>query len=67
MFNSTYGAGYRAGMSERTFEIRHDGKKYPTVVTCPFRHPLQFISRELWYSGMHDGTMRRLRMGASKW
>jgi len=60
MFNSTYGAGFRSGMSEPDVEMMPDGTTRLVRPVCPFRHPLQFISRELWYCGLHDGTVKRL-------
>lgn len=62
MFNSTYGAGYRAGMAEPDVEMLPDGTKVLIRPTCPFRRPLQFISRELWHMGLHDGMVKRLSL-----
>lgn len=47
MFNQAYGAGYRAGMTER------DGE-----AVCPYP-PHRFLSCAAWRNGLNDGVLKR--------
>ena len=62
MFNKTYGAGYRAGMSEPSLKRNPDGTDtfVLTMPENPFTKPWQFISNMLWDIGLHDGLMKRI-------
>ena len=59
MYNSTYGAGYRAGFAEPVFKPTGRGTKVIEPPACPFS-PWRFVSYTLWHSGYHEGTMKRL-------
>lgn len=59
MYNSTYGAGYRAGMAEPVFKRQPDGAMVIKPPKCPF--PLwRIISNTFWHSGYHDGVTKRI-------
>lgn len=60
MRNSTYGAGYRAGMAPK-YLIKHpDSTKTINPARCPFSKR-QFISRFLWWEGYHAGISKSLQ------
>lgn len=59
MVTAAYGAGWRAGMAERPLVCHADGTKTLAQPDCPFP-PRRFISRALWFTGYHDGTMRSI-------
>ena len=59
MFNSTYGAGYRAGMCPQPTLHRRNGTKVLLSPACPFP-AWRIIARALWYSGSLEGQANRL-------
>jgi hypothetical protein len=59
MFNSTYGAGYRAGYANAVVITRADGTKIIGYPECPFAW-WRPISRALWFSGLFEGQIKRL-------
>lgn len=65
MFNSTYGAGYRAGMANTRLIHRADGTKVIAQPDCPFPW-WRMVSRALWFSGLFEGQMKRLNNFANR-
>ena len=59
MFNSTYGAGFRAGMCPQPTRLRMNGTRVLVSPRCPFP-AWRFISNAFWWSGYLDGKMKRL-------
>lgn len=59
MFNSTFGAGFRAGKSEPGVKLNSDGTKHLVWTECPF--PLhQLIRHFLWQSGYQEGLHQKI-------
>lgn len=59
MFNATYGAGYRAGRSERETKPCADGTHVLIEAINPFG-ARNFIKAILWDEGYHAGTVEKL-------
>lgn len=66
MFNSTYGAGKRAGMCPQPTLHRRDGTKVLITPACPFP-AWRLLSCALWHSGCIDGMMERLSKKEHRW
>lgn len=61
-WNSTYGAGHRAGMSRSRIQ-RPGGTRDKLVIippACPFKGPWQVVARFLWWEGYYAGLTRSL-------
>lgn len=59
MFNSTYGAGYRAGMAQPVFKHLSGALRCIAEPKCPFS-AWRFVSRLLWHNGYYEGFVKRL-------
>lgn len=56
-----YGAGWRAGMSERRM-VRPGGTRGIKVLVeaeNPYKHWSQFLLNHAWFCGWHAGSMKR--------
>jgi hypothetical protein len=65
MINSTYGAGYRAGLASPKFTLMLNGTKVLKLPECPFP-TYRFISRLLWDEGFRVGMIKKLNSGICK-
>lgn len=61
MISKAYGAGYRAGRyPNRAIIHNQDGTKSLAAPECPYKKPLQFFHRLLWWDGYCHGTREHL-------
>lgn len=59
MFNSAYGAGWRAGMAKPKYRPLPGGLKCIEIPVCPFSH-WRFVSNALWHEGYYAGMKESL-------
>lgn len=61
MINTTYGAGYRAGMAESRIQRPGGTRGIKMIVQpdCPFPGR-RFVSAALWHAGYHAGMMKKI-------